>query len=807
MTIPGTSAPRFDRGAALRIARERWGIDGATDPLPSERDQNFRIAGTGGTFVLKISQAGESRALLDFQNALLERLTLATEQARPHDPMRRFSFGSCVESATGARIETVVDDAGTQHFARILTFVPGTPLATVQPQDAALLRDVGRLVGAVARALDGWDHPAAHRVLHWDLRYAPVVIARHLPAIAPDRRALMEHFLHRIRARYTDLASLPTAIIHGDANDWNVLVRAASSGNPVAPSPGPQPAAVDNSSFLATGLIDAGDVVHSWRVGDLAIACAYAMLGTHDPIGAAQTIVSGYTEVFSASADEIDALFPLICARLCMSVVLSAYQRSVRPDNAYLSISEAPAWKLLERLRGVAAEDTRAMFRAAAEAGSSQGETPASVRDDLLVRRAASIGPSLSIAYRSPLVIVRGRGQFLYDENGRAYLDAVNNVSHVGHSHPRVVEAMASQARELNTNTRYLHELLVRYAERLTATLPDPLRVCWFTCSGSEANELALRLARTHTGRQDVIVLDAAYHGNTTSLIDMSPYKFKGPGGHPPPPWVHVAPLPDPYRGKHRGTGPEQGTAYAAEVRDLVQHMKRQNRPPAAFFAEPLPGCGGQIVPPESFLQQAFAAVREAGGVCVADEVQTGLGRVGSHFWAFETQDAVPDIVTIGKPIGNGFPLGAVVTTREIADSFDNGMEYFNTFGGNPVACAAGLAVLDVIAEEGLQANALHTGAQLLAQLRALMDRHAVLGDARGLGLYIGVELVRSRKAREPAGSHASHIVNAMRERGILLSTDGPDHNVLKIKPPLVFGLADAERLAGTLDEVLMTAF
>jgi 4-aminobutyrate aminotransferase-like enzyme len=233
--------------------------------------------------------------------------------------------------------------------------------------------------------------------------------------------------------------------------------------------------------------------------------------------------------------------------------------------------------------------------------------------------------------------------------------------------------------------------------------------------------------------------------------------------------------------------------------------MKRQNRPPAAFFAEPLPGCGGQIVPPESFLQQAFAAVREAGGVCVADEVQTGLGRVGSHFWAFETQDAVPDIVTIGKPIGNGFPLGAVVTTREIADSFDNGMEYFNTFGGNPVACAAGLAVLDVIAEEGLQANALHTGAQLLAQLRALMDRHAVLGDARGL--YIGVELVRSRKAREPAGSHASHIVNAMRERGILLSTDGPDHNVLKIKPPLVFGLADAERLAGTLDEVLMTAF
>ncbi|GIV60060.1 MAG: hypothetical protein KatS3mg043_1149 [Rhodothermaceae bacterium] len=422
-------------------------------------------------------------------------------------------------------------------------------------------------------------------------------------------------------------------------------------------------------------------------------------------------------------------------------------------------------------------------------------------KDDLLRLRARLLGPSLSLSYRTPLKIVRGAGAYLFDETGRAYLDCVNNVCHVGHCHPRVVEAACRQMATLNTNTRYLHDAIVEYAERLTATLPEPLRVCFFVNSGSEANDLALRLARAYTGGTDVVVLDGAYHGNLSSLIDLSPYKFDGPGGAGKPPHTHVVPMPDPYRGPYRRDG--AGAKYAAHVKEAVEDIAAAGRRLAAFFAEPILSCGGQIVPPEGFFRDAYAHVRAGGGVCVADEVQVGFGRVGSHFWAFETHGVVPDIVTMGKPIGNGHPLGAVVTTPAIAAAFTNGMEYFNTFGGNPVSCTVGLTVLDVIAEEGLQARARRVGAYLTDRLRGLMDRHPLIGDVRGRGLFLGVELVRDRATLEPAAAEAAEVVERAKERGVLLSTDGPLHNVLKIKPPLVFSEADADRLAGTLDAVL----
>jgi 4-aminobutyrate aminotransferase-like enzyme len=327
--------------------------------------------------------------------------------------------------------------------------------------------------------------------------------------------------------------------------------------------------------------------------------------------------------------------------------------------------------------------------------------------------------------------------------------------------------------------------------------------VCFFVCSGSEANELALRLARTHTGREDVVVVDHAYHGNTTSLVSLSPYKFNGPGGQGAPPWVHTVPLPDPYRGPHRGRDPATGKRYAAYVRDAIADAGANGRQVAAFFAEAIVSGGGHIEPPPGYLADAYRYARAAGVVCVADEVQVGFGRVGTDFWAFETQGVVPDIVTMGKPIGNGHPLGAVVTTPEIAASFANGMEYFNTFGGNPVSCYAGLAVLDVLESEGLQERARETGAELLAGLRGLMDRHTLIGDVRGRGLVLGIELVRDRATLEPASRHAAYIVERMRERGILLSTEGPLHTVIKMKPPLAFTGADARRLITELDETL----
>jgi 4-aminobutyrate aminotransferase-like enzyme/Ser/Thr protein kinase RdoA (MazF antagonist) len=421
--------------------------------------------------------------------------------------------------------------------------------------------------------------------------------------------------------------------------------------------------------------------------------------------------------------------------------------------------------------------------------------------------RQSRLGPSLSLSYREPLHIVRGWKQHLFDAGGQAYLDGVNNVCHVGHCHPRVVAAARRQMGVLNTNTRYLHANIVEYADRLTATLPEPLGVCFLVNSGSEANELALRMAHAYTGRDDLIVVEGAYHGNTAAVMAASPYKFDGPGGEGPAPYVHTVPMPDDYRGAHRRSDPERGRRYAEAVAETVQTIQERGSGLSAFICESLLSCGGQIELPPGYLASAYGFVREAGGVCIADEVQVGFGRVGSHFWGFETQSVVPDIVTMGKPIGNGHPLAAVVTTPEIAQAFDNGMEYLNTFGGNPVSCAVGLAVLDVIEEEDLQRHAQRVGGHLLRRLRALMDLHPSLGDVRGRGLFIGVELVSDPECREPAPDVARYVVERMKQHGILLSTDGPDHNVIKIKPPMTFNEQDADRIADVMGQVLSEDF
>ena len=421
-----------------------------------------------------------------------------------------------------------------------------------------------------------------------------------------------------------------------------------------------------------------------------------------------------------------------------------------------------------------------------------------------LARRRAVFGANLSIAYRDPVRTVRGWKQYLFDDEGRRYLDAYNNVPHVGHAHPRVVDAAVRQMALLNTNTRYLNDQLAEYAERLTATLPSPLDVCMLVNSASEANELALRLARAHTKARDMIVLDAAYHGNTTSLIDISPYKHDGPGGTGAPYWVHTIPLPDDYRGPIRRGEHNVGARHAKVVEALAPVLEGKL---CGFIAETCPSVGGQLILPDGYLTNIYSRVRAAGGVCIADEVQTGLGRMGTHFWAFEAHGVVPDIVVMGKPLGNGHPMAAVVTTRAIADSFDNGMEFFSTFGGNNVSCAVGLAVLDVLRDEGLQAHALAVGERVLSALRPLADRHDIVGDVRGSGLFLGVELVRDRETLEPAGEEASFIANRMRERGILLGTDGPFHNVVKIRPPMPFDDSDADRLVSTLEEILKESF
>ncbi|MGE5278237.1 MAG: aminotransferase class III-fold pyridoxal phosphate-dependent enzyme [Acidobacteriota bacterium] len=1005
--------PRFREEDAARIARDLWGVAAAARELPSERDQNFQLTAPGGTFVLKLSGPSERPESLDLQNAALDWLArrapdLALPRIRP--------------TSSGLSTAEVQAPDGSVRLARMLTYLPGRILADCRPRSRDLLAAVGGFLGRLDLALEGFAHPAAARELDWNPALALGVIGCHLGAIEdPRRREIVRRFARLWEEILPPLsARLRRGIIHNDGNDWNVLVG--------DPTPGHRPVA---------GLLDFGDMLEAWTVCEVAVAAAYAMLGDGDPVSAAAAVVGGYHAVRPLDEQELAAVFPLAAIRLCVSVCLSAHRRAAEPENAYLTVTESPAWEALEKLREVPPRLAECLFRDACglppcpaaprveawlsrnrtsigpvveadlsravvfdlSVGSLELESPAAAADtagltakifermeaagatvavgrydearlvyqseafrvpggeqpewrtvhlavdlfmapgslvlaplsgrvhsfrdnaarldygptvilehapkggptfytlyghltgdslaelsrgmpvekgqvigrigeppgngdwpphlhfqvvaDLLGRegefpgvalprqrrvwlslspdpslllgtdvrrreadseglagrRRRRLGPSLSLSYRAPLEIVRGSGSFLYDREGRAYLDVVNNVAHVGHAHPRVVAAGARQMAVLNTNTRYLHESILRYAERLCATLPEPLSVCFFVCSGSEANELALRMARAHTEGRDVVVVEGAYHGNTAALIDASPYKFDGPGGEGAPAHVHKVPMPDDYRGLYRWGDAEPGERFAAHVAEAVEAARARGGKPAAFLCESLLSCGGQIVLPPGYLAAAYRHARAAGAVCIADEVQVGFGRVGTHFWGFETQGVVPDIVTMGKPIGNGHPMGAVATTPEIAASFANGMEYFNTFGGNPVSCEIGLAVLDVIRDERLQERALAVGARFLAGLEELRRRHAIVGDARGMGLFLGIELVRDRDTREPAAEEATYVVERMKDHGILLSTDGPLHNVIKMKPPLVFSEADADRVVEAYDRVLREDF
>jgi 4-aminobutyrate aminotransferase-like enzyme/Ser/Thr protein kinase RdoA (MazF antagonist) len=794
-------APRITSDDAVRIAGDLYGLKVLATPLPSERDQNFLLSratskaspllpphhsraarlgtlesGSGpepahSQFVLKIANSEEAFAFLELQNQLIQFLTGKVE----------LEFPRIVRTKTGADIATIKGENGDEHFVRLLTWVEGTCLARAQPHDRRLLFSLGRALAQMDAALTQFSNAAAHRSFYWDLRNA--AMARESIGLLPEsRRPLVERFFGEWEK--IDWSGLRFSVIHNDANDYNILVSEA---------PEPRVAAI----------LDYGDLVYTATVCELAVALAYVMLDKHDPIGTAAQVVAAYHETYPLTESEIDALYTLAVTRLCCSVCFAARQTRDAPDNEYLNISNTPVWALLEKLATIPPQWANRIFRYACglPVEKEQPSRPRRPRAELLSARQKHLGSSLSISYQAPLHIVCGSRQYLYDADGRRFLDCVNNVAHVGHSHPRVVRAASDQMTILNTNTRYLHELLIEYSERLTATLPEPLSVVYLVCSGSEANELALRLARTHTGRTEVIVVEGAYHGNTSAMIDLSPYKFDGRGGSGCPSWVHKVSMPDVYRGAHHGPG--AGRLFADDVAQAARQISDAENGLAAFFCESALGCGGQIILPSGYLGEAYAAVRTAGGVCVADEVQTGFGRAGTHFWMFETQGVIPDIVTLGKPIGNGHPLGAVITTPEIAASFANGMEYFNTFGGNPVSCAAGLAVLDVIRDEELQQNAFEVGEYLKNGLRRLQNRHSLIGDVRGLGLFLGVELVRNRESLEPAGSEAAHLVERMKERGILLSTDGPLHNVIKIKPPLVFSQADADVLLSGLEAIL----
>ena len=779
--------PGFTEAAARALLVSHFGIDGVLTPLDSERDQNFHVRAAHGEFTLKIVNAAEPASAMAFQTALL-RHAQAVDPALPLPRVvalaDRRDFGE-VEGPTGER-----------HAVRLVSYLPGTPFAQVA-QTPHMLRGLGRVLGRLDRALASFGHPGAFRDFDWHIQAVPRSHARLEAVRDPERRALVSALLDGFDTRVVPaLPHLRHQVIHNDANDWNVLV--------------------DPATGEVSGLIDVGDAVFAPLVAEVAVACAYAMLpapgpgGTdrshesghwsHTPVEAAAAVVAAYHAEMPLLDAELDVLFDLIAGRLCISVTVSALRQSTSRDP-YLFVSEAPAWELL---RWMGSTD-RVSFANALKRSCRQGQPVLPPRDAaaLLAARRVHMGKNLSLSYRTPLHIVRGDDVWLIDAQGRQYLDCYNNVAHVGHCHPKVVAALATQAAALNTNTRYLHENVVRYAERLSATLPAGLDCLFFCNSGSEANDLALRIARTATGRHGMAVLAWAYHGHTQALIEISPYKYTPKGGKGRPDFVCELPLPEPYRAPDDWPAFELGARFAAQARRVLSEALATGWAPAAFIAETIPSVGGQVFLPPGYLREVYAAVRAAGGVCIADEVQVGFGRVGTSMWAFTEHDVVPDIVTMGKPVGAGHPLAVVATTQALATAFANGMEYFNTFGGNPVSSAVGLAVLDVLEQQHLLENARVQGDYILHGIRRLADRFPRIGDVRGRGLFFGIEFVADRRTKAHDGATASAVVQRAVELGVLMGTDGPHENVIKLRPPMTFARAHADVLLGVLEQAL----
>lgn len=983
-----------------------WGIGAALSPLDGEYDLNFlATSDSGHGYILKVMRPGCETWLVDMQVKAFEHIT----KHQPDLPCPRV-----IRSISGKALLKIPDENEGERLVWVLNQLPGRCYAKAEPKSDGLIHEVGRVLAGSAKALADFSHQGLERDFKWNLMQAGWVENELSCITDPVRRKIIEGICADFAALEPSLAALPKQAIHNDANDYNILVAGEL-----------------NEPRQVSGLIDLGDMCLAARVCDLAIAAAYIVLDHDSPEAALSAFVAGYHEVYSLTALEIDMVWPLLRARLAVSVVNSTLMAAENPDDPYVTISQAPAWRFLEgntphggllsaRLRaacglpvvegadrvlawleqergnfaplmgediadapmgslsvesstwpenpfdmpleeaarvGAEFEDngriwlgyyheprliyTDAAFRkgpwmasnrrtvhlavdAFALAGAPifaplrgdvfvaeyraghldyggviilRHETPngdpfftlyghldpefldrlrpgdvvekgaefcrlgdpamnggwaphvhfqlalttegieadwpgvgdpddmylwravcpnpaalLNLPDDkvryfptekakILAKRKAHFGGNLSLTYQDPVMLLRGWKHHLFDEWGRPYLDAYNNVPHVGHAHPRIQAVAADQLKRINSNTRYLHPAQTAFADKVLSKLPDSFEVCFFVNSGSEANELALRLARAHTGAKGMVTPDHGYHGNTTGAIAVSAYKFNKPNGVGQADWVELVDVADDYRGSYRRDDPDRAQKFADLVDPAIASLQQKAHGLAGFIAETFPSVGGQIIPPKGYLSAVYEKIRAAGGVCIADEVQTGLGRLGAYYFGFEHQGAVPDIVVMGKPIGNGHPLGVLVTTREIAESFSNGIEFFSTFGGSTLSCRIGKEVLDIVDDEGLQENARIRGAQLIEGLKALEDKYPCIGDVRGIGLFLGVELIN------PDGSEAAEICayvkNRMRDHRVLIGSEGPKDNVLKIRAPLTIGREDVVMLTTILDSVL----
>jgi len=758
--------PAFDPAEAAAIAERLFGLRGSASAVGSERDQGFVIRGEAGPVgVVKISNASEDRDVVDMEIA-------AALHVRGVDPSLPVAAPLPVvgaDPATGrdAFVTTVEGPGGLAHLVRACTFMPGT--ASIDPPeiDAEAAYDYGVVVARLGRAMRSFFHPSAARVLLWDVHHAAGMRPL-LDAIAdPGQRALLAGVLDRFEASVLPRwPSLRSQVIHGDVTVDNALV---------------------DGRGRITGIIDFGDMSHTALVCDLSSSIESLLVHRpfEDVVPIAMRVVDGYRSVTALEPEELDVLPDLIAVRAVADAVLFGWRAAVHPDNAYLQ-----DWAEVLPLLGYLEEEGSARLRDRLLPG---GRTSGGAA--LLDRRAHAFGPALSpLTYDRPLHLVRGEGVWLMDADGVRFLDCYNNVPVVGHAHPRVTDAIARQSRLLNTNMRYLTDAPVELAERLVATMPEGsgLDTVLFVNSGSEANDTAWRLATAWTRGEGALVTAFAYHGVTEAIASISPEEWLSTGR---PEHVETFDPGDRYRHPER--------EMPAELVAAISRLRERGMEPAATFVDGGFTSDGIPVPPVDAVRALAERTHDAGALYIADEVQVGHGRSGEHLWSFAAQGVAADVVTLGKPMGNGHPVAALITRRELTERFAETTEWFSTFGGNPVACAAALAVLDVIEDERLIARAARVGPALRTALAEVQRSHDAIGDVRGIGMLTGVDLVRDPGTKEPDPELTDAVANGMRARGVLVGTTGRAGNVLKVRPPLVFGDEHIVLVAEALDATL----
>jgi 4-aminobutyrate aminotransferase-like enzyme/Ser/Thr protein kinase RdoA (MazF antagonist) len=739
--------PAFGPADASAIAQRLFGISGPAVDLGSERDQTFLIDGAPGG-VLKISNLGEQPATLDAELAALQHIAAAdpelpvAHQLLPLDPA-----GEGLE-----RYRPRFDGPDGAHFVRLFERLHGRSMVGGRELDDAATVAYGATTARLARAMRGFFHPAAGRHLMWDTKHTldlrPLVDS--IPE--PDRRAMIGRILDRFGQRVTPrFGRLRAQVVHGDLALDNVLL--------------------DDRNRVA-GIVDFGDIVHTSLVTDLAAAMASVLRGRDpaDVFRSARLMLDGYQSVTPLEPLELDLMADVLSARLAVIVTISAWRVIRHPENAdYITNWDADTWTMIEQFDGLGADAV------AHELGAA---TPAVDDAQLAVRRRRALGPAITPpTYARPVHVASGSGVWLHEAGGRRLLDAYNNVPVVGHCHPRVTEAVVRQTRALNTHARYLYEPLVELAERLIASFPAGLGLdtVMVVNSGSEANDLAWRIALAATGNAGGVVTDFAYHGVTAAIADLAPEEWVG--GHRP---AHVETL--------------AGLDGAAAA-DAVARLDSRGLGPAAVFLDTGFTSDGFLEPDVADVAAVADAVREGGGLVVADEVQAGHGRTGRDLWSFQGYGLRPDMVTIGKPMGNGYPVAALVTRSDLAERFAATTEFFSTFGGNPVAAAAAVCVLDVIDDYRLVEHVARVGPALRAAIERTLAGDAEVVAVRGRGLLIGIELRRPERARL--------IVDRMRAQGVLIGRTGRAENVLKIRPPLVFADEHIPVLTGALEAAL----